>query len=445
MENIFLIISPTQVSAHTAGGITSYQAIRFNPMMMKDYQAVFDGFCFRDGTWEDVIDGLDEIWNENAMRIALSPLGTCSALAYDEIMFEDASMVFLIDYCLRKLHATDASFGGVMTFCFGDSYQMGHMSNRGIGLKESLLEKIFKRERYISLKEYNRQVDQNSISVCSHIRLKVFCPKVMQALRNRIVGDLRSMESVFSSVMNLVQTENLKVYEYPTILCVHNHNKVENGKIIWLGTQDVNEMFIQSLGGDEETYVAIDTPEWSRQLDNEHPFPATLKLRKGAIVLFVRSYSIGRREIKAGTCARIVELFVDVVRCEISTQTEPFFVQYESLEVELSSGMRVTRSQLPFIIAYAATVSRTQSMTMESGILSIHKSFVPGMVNVAMSRIRSLGRTWLLGAAPAVENDVLTEAIWRVNEIPQQVGVVKSFFGMDDESPVVFRNEDLIC
>ena len=84
-------------------------------------------------------------------------------------------------------------------------------------------------------------------------------------------------------------------------------------------------------------------------------------------------------------------------------------------------------------------------MTMESGILSIHKSFVPGMVNVAMSRIRSLGRTWLLGAAPAVENDVLTEAIWRVNEIPQQVGVVKSFFGMDDESPVVFRNEDLIC
>ena len=94
---------------------------------------------------------------------------------------------------------------------------------------------------------------------------------------------------------------------------------------------------------------------------------------------------------------------------------------------ELSKGLFIRREQFPIVPAYAITIHKSQSLTLDSAIMSLGEEvFASGMAYVALSRVRSLDGVHLVKMEPLsilVDKNSLREynrlrAAFR-NDLPQ--------------------------
>lgn len=100
----------------------------------------------------------------------------------------------------------------------------------------------------------------------------------------------------------------------------------------------------------------------------------------------------------------------------------------QSSMIDFGPSRQYRRSQFGFIAAQALTVNRLQSIEVHAAVLIPHRSWLPGQVNVAVSRATSLYRTWIVGGSGTNPQEH-AELIWSKVQVNPVATVVRKFFG----------------
>lgn len=115
--------------------------------------------------------------------------------------------------------------------------------------------------------------------------------------------------------------------------------------------------------------------------------PADLKLliKPNAKVMIVWNVS---EKVKNGTAGKFIGIKDDKLEVEVE-KVGRVFLQRETWSKRNRSGQIVgSRTQFPVILFYACTCHKTQGLTLPLAVVHCSKEFVPGLIYVAVSRVR---------------------------------------------------------
>ena len=122
--------------------------------------------------------------------------------------------------------------------------------------------------------------------------------------------------------------------------------------------------------------------------------PETLRLKKDAVVMFVKNnFESGYVNGTLGVIEDFEEK-VPIVRTFSGEKISVFSVEWV-IEEDGKTLARV--EQLPLRLAWAITVHKSQGMSIDAAEIDLSKSFVPGQGYVALSRLRTLAGMYLRG------------------------------------------------
>ncbi len=122
--------------------------------------------------------------------------------------------------------------------------------------------------------------------------------------------------------------------------------------------------------------------------------PETLRLKKGAAVMFVKN---NFEEGYVNGTLGVVEGFAEDLPVVRTFSGKKITVSGAVWEIMENGKMLASAEQLPLRLAWAITIHKSQGMSIDAAEIDLSKSFMPGQGYVALSRLRSLDGLSLLG------------------------------------------------
>ncbi|MDR1671045.1 MAG: AAA family ATPase [Alistipes sp.] len=356
-----IVVAPTGVAAINAGGVTMHSFFQL-PL-----GAYVPGHR-RAG---------DEIRRFSKMKIAI--IKSIDLLVIDEISMVRADMLDSVDDVLRRFRDRRKPFGGVQLLMIGD---MGQLSPVVKDHERELLREHYPSPYFfdsqalrntsytsIELQHIYRQRDEHFIDLLARVRENRVDDELLAVLNQRHIPDFDPPQS-----------------EGYITLTSHNHT-----------ARAINEDKLAALATLEYSYNA----EIERDFP-EHLYPAevTLRLKKGAQVMFTKNDSSPEKRFVNGTIGEVVE--IDDTRIEVKPSAGG-----ESIVVERAEWNNTKYSidpatnhivehidgvfrQYPLRTAWAITIHKSQGLTFDRAIIDAAESFSHGQVYVALSRCRTL-------------------------------------------------------
>ena len=367
-----IVAAPTGVAAINAGGVTLHSL----------FQLPFHPFLPTSNHKNDFLAKL----KFNKQRQDL--LRKMELLVIDEISMVRCDTMDAIDTILKSVRRKhDVPFGGVQLLCIGDLYQ---------------LPPVAQRHEWSILQEY-----YSSPFFFDSYVIKEQMPMLIEL--NKIY---RQKEDSFVALLNKVRNNNMNADDFEDLHSRY-HPEFRPGieeKYITLTSHNnqadqINYRELQKLLAPSLTYNAIieeDFPE------NMYPAEASLVLKKGAQVMFLKNDVIQKRYFN-GKIGIIKSLKEDeiIVECDgadiyVSSET------WENSRYTLNRGDGKLEqetlgafTQFPLRLAWAITIHKSQGLTFEKAMIDAGAAFSSGQVYVALSRCTNLGGIVLLSKIPA--------------------------------------------
>lgn len=160
----------------------------------------------------------------------------------------------------------------------------------------------------------------------------------------------------------------------------------------------INEQELRRLEGDEVIYEQHTTgsENYVETLQRSVLAPATLTLKKGALVMAVKNDP--SRRYANGSIGTVIDFepatdypVVEFMNGRVLTMMP------DAWELRDGDKKRAGISQVPLRLAWAITVHKSQGMTLDAARIDLRKAFVEGMGYVALSRVKSLDTLYLTG------------------------------------------------
>lgn len=378
-----VVVAPTGVAAINAGGVTmhSFFHLPFG-MFLPESRNYFGD------------EGNMVIANKNTLfrnirfskdKIAL--LRELELLIIDEVSMLRADSLDAIDTILRHFRRkADLPFGGVQVLYIGDLFQLPPVltNNEARFFYEHyktpfFFDALVMREAQplvIELKHIYRQTDQTFINV-------------LNAIRNNEAGQ-DEMDVLHERYMPNVHPESGCI-----MLTTHNAR-----------AEEVNRQSLAALPGREHVFPAKISGDFS---ENAAPAERELVLKAGAQVMFIKNDTGENRRWYNGMLATVTHIGADNdiwVKPAGSAMTQKDGVA-QDIKVELHEWKNVRYKydqekddiqeeemgnfrQYPLRLAWAITIHKSQGLTFDQAVVDAGKSFAPGQVYVALSRLSSL-------------------------------------------------------
>lgn len=367
---------PTAVSALNVGGQTIHSLFQIQP---RDF--ILPEFLKLKAKPRNILNGMD-------------------VLVIDEISMVAPDLLDAIDILARQARHNNAPFGGIQVVGIGDVFQLPPVIARDAmdfysneyGYSNSYFfdSHVFRRAEFIKF-EFDFIYRQND----------------MELLENLL--KLRQNQSDALTFFNKCQIRDM--------------DKRANAVVItpFRAVADrINQSRLAQIPETEITYNGIISGNFS---EKETPAPMELKLKMGALVVFVKNsdkWHNGAMGIVKDLSAREITVqLLSGTREIVSVKPD----KWSKIEYSRDENNRLIEKeigaykQFPLMLGYAMTIHKAQGKTLDAVILDISRgAFAHGQVYVALSRTRSKEDMHI--ASPLHERDVIFDS--RVLEFIEQ-------------------------
>ncbi len=354
-----VVTAPTGVAAINAGGVTLHSF----------FQMPFGPF----------IPGSEAHGAEHRMRREKKNLiRSLDLLVIDEISMVRADLLDGVDSILRRCRRSDRPFGGVQLLMIGDLHQLSPVVKQA---EWHLLKEYYDSPYFFSsaalartelmlieLKHIYRQSDQHFIDLLNRVRDNQLDPDTLKQLNARHIPNFSPQDG----------------QGYIT-LSTHNHS-----------AEVINDTKLKALPGKSRRFDAELEGEFP---EHAYPTAATLELKTGAQVMFVRNDMSAEKSYFNGKIGKITGMSGDSIEVRCPGDHSPITVEkstWENIEytvdpktTEISQKIIGTFRQYPLKLAWAITIHKSQGLTFDRAIIDAQAAFAHGQVYVALSRCRT--------------------------------------------------------
>ncbi|RQD79245.1 helix-turn-helix domain-containing protein [Desulfonatronospira sp. MSAO_Bac3] len=376
--------APTGVAALNAGGVTLHSF----------FQLPFGPF----------VPGSEAFERDQQRRFRISRekkniIQSLDLLVIDEISMVRADLLDAVDAALRRHRRSDKPFGGVQLLMIGDLHQLSPVArSHEWELLQGCYNSVYffdshalSRTRFISieLEHIYRQSDDSFIRILNQVRDNRLEPESIQALNTRYDPDF------------VPDTEQ----GYITLT---SHNKK---------AENINKCRLEELPGQEYLFSAKISGDFPEQI---YPTAASLVLKKGAQVMFVRNDPGPEKLYYNGKIGRITSISRDEIQVLCPGEPEPVKVEpltWENIKYTINEDTREIQEEVagsftqhPLKPAWAITIHKSQGLTFERAIIDVQNVFTHGQVYVALSRCKTM-EGMVLGSPLAARGVGMDEAI----------------------------------
>lgn len=384
------VLAPTGIAAALAGGVTLHSFLRLaaQPFNHRITEA-------QDG---------ERIYNAMDIRVKRR-LATTDLLLLDEVSMVSSRMFSVMAFCMDASRKQFPRAGPWRVIAFGDFFQLPAVrdannedllfeTEAGYAFESSAWRRMLD-NNVIELKYVWRQADVEFINMLSELRVGVITSKLLSFLeeRQRTYHEaMRRSGGLGRTVTHIFpKTEQVRQHNTRCLLEVEAANGVKRTVFRAVDkavTADLTDLALRKV------------------LDTALLVPQTLELSVGARVAMCGS-NLRQKGIFNGTVGDVVGFedynnpampswsarsipivcFVNVHDKAITTAVLPMILKLESVH---RRGHYAERFQVPLMLAWAVTVHRVQGLSLDRAVVDLGRSFAPGMVYVALSRVRSM-------------------------------------------------------
>ncbi len=381
-----IVAAPTGIAAINAEGVTLHSLFQlpFGCFIPSDNTAGNDNISVQLNTPRTLLRDLQ--MNATKRRM----LQELELLIIDEVSMLRADLLDAIDTVLRAIRRKkNTPFGGVQMLFIGDLLQLPPVvKNEEKKYLAPYYPSIYffmakalehRKPKYIELEKIYRQTDQQFISI-------------LNRLRNNQVSD----DDI--SILNKYYKPSFKTEEGDGYISLTTHN--------WKA-DEINREALRKLPGSMYSYDATVKGDFN---EKSYPVEYTLKLKKGAQVMFIKNDYSGEHRYFNGKIGKVSYLDDEEITVSFDDGSMPATVEpytWENKRYTLDKGTNEIKEKVigtfthhPVKLAWAITVHKSQGLTFRKAIIDVSGAFAPGQVYVALSRLESLDGLVLTAPVP---------------------------------------------
>ena len=310
-------------------------------------------------------------------------------LVIDEVSMLRADLLDCIDAILRHVRRQkNTPFGGVQMLFIGDLFQLSPVVTRQ---DESIINQYYSSPYFFSahvlseqplvhieLDHVYRQSDEEFLTLLNRLRNNQLIP-----------SDFELLNSKHQAHLPAEQKE-----EY---IQITTHNRIAD---------QINQNALQSISSKSHFFEADLSGDFP---DSMIPLPQKMELKEGAQVMFIKNDTSEEKRYFNGKIGKIVTLENDEIEVEFNDSSSVSVERYQwenkrfklnPETEEIEEEVLGTFEQFPLRLAWAITVHKSQGLTFDKAVLDLSKSFAPGQMYVALSRLTSLDGLVLTSPIP---------------------------------------------
>lgn len=308
-------------------------------------------------------------------------------LIVDEISMMSAILFEKINIICQNIRKNTLFFGGIQVVFSGDLLQLLPVFNKNVEIYKQVDERLII-ESNVFLKEFNetnknlivlkenfrQSEDLGFYNILSRLRYGKQTPEDILVLKKRLIKPSKEEEEM---LIKLVST-NKKA---------HTINQTNLNKIKSEGVQYCAKFKSKTTNMHELLIKELKYQFTSKGLDS-------LVLKRSCRVMLIKNIDVNVGLVN-GSLGTVIN-FVNgnpVVKFDNGVVHEMTPLVWELTDPETLST--VSAEQIPLILAYACTIHKSQSITLDGAILDLGECFCEHQVYVGLSRLRSLNRLYL--------------------------------------------------
>ncbi len=307
-------------------------------------------------------------------------------LIIDEISMLDAARLDLIDRMCKEIKDPFLPFGGIQIVFCGDFFQLPPISDSNEEKSQLAYDASSWGKAKLKVCYLEKQFRQND---------KNF---------SKILNNIRSNKTDENTINKLKERLNKNIYGCDKVTRIYSHNK---------NVDTINDFELAKIENKEMIYdMSFRGPEkLVNSLKKNCLAPEVLKLKEGAIVMFLKNNS---KEGYVNGTMGIVIGFDDGWPIVRTVKGKQITVSTAKWNIEKDEEIIASIEQIPLKLAWAITIHKSQGMSLDVAEIDLSNSFEYGMGYVALSRVKTLDGIKLLGinkSALQVNEDVVKKDI----------------------------------
>lgn len=319
-----------------------------------------------------IYDFLPKNFAEKMTKTRAEIIKNTDVLIIDEISMLHDFRLDMVDEICRKIRQNfETPFGGIQVILCGDFFQLPPINRAngrtgGFVVRSQVWQEMNPAICY--LEENFRQGDDT-------------LTEILNAMR---ADDLRRHHAE-----SLIERIDEQPEDFENLTELHTTN---------FDVDSINVEKLNELKGEEFFFVQSTTgaKNYVETLRKSVLAPEVLRLKKGALVIAVKNSQ--NKSYVNGSIGQVVEFDPFTESPVVKFQNgKTVTMQPETWELRDGDKKRASISQIPLRLAYAITVHKSQGMTLDAARIDLRKAFAEGMGYVALSRVRSLDKIYLLG------------------------------------------------
>jgi ATP-dependent DNA helicase PIF1 len=305
-------------------------------------------------------------------------------LVIDEISMLSASIFEKINLIFQCVKKNKKAFGGIQLILTGDLMQILPIFNNTFNkenfderliIESEIFIKMFKDKIIILNENFRQKNDSVFIELLLRVRKGEHTGQDIDLLKSRL--DYDEDDPIVKNSIHLV-----------------SYNKK---------AQYINESNLKKLPGPEISYdieykKKYNTSEeyklLQKELESQFRQKGMIKvqLRKGARVILIKNLDVAGGLVN-GSIGTILEFKGGYPEVLFDSGVKQIITKVD-WELELD-GNKVSAVQVPLMLAYAITINRSQSLSLDSAVMDLSDVFADHMKYVALSRVRNLNGLFL--------------------------------------------------